>query len=244
MEKIIDKILSDLRFFTPKSFNDFCRDNNIDKSSRSAFKSSLENTIKELSSERDQIIIPKYKTEKFKRINPVTNWYSDMSEWDRGNPLKNYSTTFRTYPPGTDIKKAERDKKRKDELENKIFYLDEMLQIVNLYPEKETTQTKENDETISLDKEFNPFLKPEILDRLKKLNNEIKLQFDESIKVKKLKTYTAIQVNLIYAEYKELESQNSKNKKDKGDFYKLTFTELEFPFEWEKEQFVKLCYNY
>lgn len=156
MEKIIDRILTDFRW-TPRYFNDFCSENKLDKSSRSAFKSSLESTIKELSSERDQIIIPKYKTEKFKRINPVTNWYSDMSEWDKGNPLKNNSRTFRTYPPGTDIKKAERDEKRKDELKEKIFYLDEMLQRVNLYPGKETTPTKENENNIKVSNKYSEY---------------------------------------------------------------------------------------
>lgn len=150
MEKIIDRILSDLRF-TPTLFNDFCSENNIDKSSRSAFKSSLETAKENLSKEKENIKnnLPTYRIERVININR-----KKYDFWGERVPV--YGDK-KIYPPGTDLKQVEKDNKRINLIENYLYRIELMLQIVNLYPEKESTPTNENENNIKVSNKYSEY---------------------------------------------------------------------------------------
>jgi len=238
MEKIIDRILSRCFGESEIHFNTFVKNNNLDKSNRSVFKSSLENKIKELSSERDQIIIPESKTEKFERINTVTNWYSNMSEWDRGNPLNNNSKTFRTY----DSEKVKKDKKRKAELNTDILILDCMLQIVNLYPaDKENTPTKENENNVPGLIQFDE----PIYSHLEQLKGNISRWKKNKSSDDTIKSNIKLQNERFYKKHMNDKEFTQLFKGGYKYFLQLIYPSLKpsFGFEWKLNAFVKTHEN-
>lgn len=143
MEKIIDRILTDFRW-TLKYFNDFCSVNNLNRSSRSAFKSSLQIELSRLNNESDTLKrnISESKPKSTKGINPVTTWGDyDSLDYIHSNKKinrNNYSTKLLN-------------------LNKKISVLDNMLQIVNLYTGKETTPTKENENNIKVSSKYSEY---------------------------------------------------------------------------------------
>jgi len=226
MEKIIDRILLKL---SPKEFNIFCNKHAIDKSNRFNFKDSLTKLKDRLTSERDKIFIPDSKI--IMGDNPITQW---------GEFYSKHRKTERVYPRGTDIEKVKSDSKRKKELSRDIFLIDEMLQIVDLYPEKESSQIKEtqslvNGESSTYAKES--LIPPDIITDLQKLNNFIEAEFKKGIPEKKLKGQIGKKLSLLYKE--KINPQ-----KDKRDFLKSIFDDLRFPFKWEYKNFESCCYKY
>lgn len=233
MEKIIDRILSDLRF-TPKLFNDFCSENNLDKSSRSAFKSSLESTIKELSSERDQIEknLPPF-TIKRDVIRLKNNFITDKREPVYGD--------IKVYPRGTDLEKVKRDNKRKDEIKKILFYLDEMLQRVNLYPEKENTPTKENENNVPGLIQFDE----PIYSHLEQLKGNISRWKKNKSSDDTIKSNIKLQNERFYKKHMNDKEFTQLFKGGYKYFLQLIYPSLKpsFGFEWKLNAFVKTHEN-
>lgn len=228
MEKIIDRILNSEKL-SPKEFNSFCKKNSIDKSNRSNFKDSLTKAIERLTSERDKIFIPN--SQIIKGDNPITQW---------GEFYSKNRKTERVFPPGTDKKKVSSDKKRKKELSEDISLIDEMLQIVDLYSEKESSQIKETKILVNGDSsnyEKDSLIPPGILTELQRINKFIEVQFKDRIPEKKLKGQIGKELSLLYKE-------KIKSKTDKRDFLKSIYKYLRFPFEWKYKNFESCCYKY
>lgn len=232
MEKIIDRILSDFRW-TPKYFNEFCSENKLDKSSRSAFKSSLESIIKELSSERDQIekYFPPYT---IKRENTRIEYNFTL---DKKIPVYE---NVKKFDSKSDKEKFERDEKRKDKLEKKISDLDNMLQIVNLYSEKENTPTKENENNVPGLMQFGE----PVSSFLKELKQFILTCKEGGVNSKTAQSDIKLRIERFYRKY-----ENDKDFRYSFKYYE-TFLRLIYPsikpalyFDWKLNPFVKTLKN-
>lgn len=177
MEKIIDGILSELNI-RRTWFNDFCIKNNLDKSSYVSFKNSLTKAIEEKNNERD--LLKKKNHEKTfplpKAINPITNWgyYNSFnSSIYNGRRKNNYSPKL-------------------ESLNQTIHFLNSMLLYVVDHPEKESTQTKKNENNIKNKSKYSEY------GELKKLINEfINLQEFKNLKIPKHETLKVNQLNAI-----------------------------------------------
>ncbi len=230
MEKIIDKILSDFRW-TPTYFNDFCSENKLDKISRSAFKSSLESTIKELSSEKEQIEndLPPYKTvSEFIRFND--NFILDKREPVYGNVKK--------FNSKSDEEKYKSHFKRLNTVEQYLNKLKLMLQIVIMYGVKETTPTRENENNVPGLIQFDEPLKSKIEEinslifnselggvNPKTIKSEIKFYLKEFYNDKK-------RDNVFFIQFPNFVT-----------FVRKVFPHLKFNFDWKLNSFVKTLQN-
>jgi hypothetical protein len=226
MEKIIDRILNSEKL-SPKEFNSFCKKNSIDKSNRSNFKDSLTKAIERLTSERDKIFIPN--SQIIKGDNPITQW---------GEFYSKNRKTERVFPPGTDKKKVSSDKKRKKELSEDISLIDEMLQIVDLYSEKESSQIKENNSPGLMD-----FEEP-LKSKLDKINSYLITAKKGNVSEREIKNRVKIKVRKIWKD--EFESiYFTKTFSNRENFIRMIYPSLElnFPFDWDIEAYVKTLSN-
>lgn len=230
MEKIIDRILSDLRF-TPILFNNFCSENNIDKSSLSAFKSSLETAKENLSKEKENIKnnLPPFRTERdLIRIK--------MDIWGERVPV--YGDK-KIYPRGTDLKQVEKDNKRINLIENRYLpWIESMLQIVNLYPDKETTPTKENESNVPRLMQFEEPLKSKI----DEINSYLLTAKMGNVKEREMKNRVKIKVRKVWKDNSET-IYFTKTFSNRENFFRMIHPSLKFPFVWDIESYVKTLSN-
>jgi hypothetical protein len=219
MEKIIDGILSELRF-TRKWFDDFCSVNKLDKSSHPTFNSSLQIALSRLNSERETLKknIPENKSKGTRGINFVTTW-GDYDSLD--NIHSNKKTNRNIYPT------------KLLALNKKIYYLESILLYVKEHPEKESTLTKENENNVPGLMQFDEPLKSKI-DEINRMIYNSELGKDKKGTVIKdirfhLSTFYEKNFQTLYFT-KTFSSYES--------FLRRVFPHLKIYFSWDVEKFV------